>query len=193
MSIPLATYLVILVIFCDLAFVGKPDDPYISETAFSRKISTTAYLQKEVPPARTLSLLYVTNQRSFLHVYQAPFAGLYKTFQEVLLPNLNMYYHIPSVDEYSELDNKSYYHVFNPVHDYFTTAQPSAAAKRYRDNILNLLNVRYLISTFPLSDTQFKLIKDGVIKIYENMTCLPRAFLLKNCCWPKMNMRCWAR
>jgi uncharacterized membrane protein YfhO len=90
-----------------------------------------------------------------------------------------MYYHIPSVDEYSELDNKSYYHVFNPVHDYFTTAQPSAAAKRYRDNILNLLNVRYLISTFPLSDTQFKLIKDGVIKIYENMTCLPRAFFVE--------------
>ncbi len=176
LRISLSKQLVFIVILCDLAFIAKPDEPYVPESLFSRKISTINYFQKEVPPARTFSLYYVTNNRSFLHVYFVPFIMLYKTFQEVLLPNINMYYHIPTVDEYKELNLKTYHNVFSPVLGYFKAEKLSAAEKLYRDKILSLLNVKYIISTLPVKESNYKLIHDGPVKIYENPDCLPRAF-----------------
>jgi hypothetical protein len=176
LSTSLGRYLVIAVIFCDLAFIAKTDSLYVPEKVFNRKISTTNYLKQEMPPARIFSLYYLTSNRSFLHVYQVPFIVMYKTFQEVLIPNINVYYHIPTVDEYKDMALLAYFQLFSPVHGYFRQEKLSSSEKRYRSNILNLLNVKYLISTLPLQESDFRLIHEGPVKIYENPTCMPRAF-----------------
>jgi uncharacterized membrane protein YfhO len=46
--------------------------------------------------------------------------------------------------------------------------------------MLNLLNVKYLISSYRLDDDSFKLIRGGPVKIYENRNQLPRAFFVSN-------------
>ncbi len=45
---------------------------------------------------------------------------------------------------------------------------------------LNMLNVRYLITMFPISDESFQLVKQANALIYENMNALPRAFFVDN-------------
>jgi hypothetical protein len=89
-----------------------------------------------------------------------------------------MYVHIPAVDEYTDLLNSAYYKVFSPVQKSFEPGVQSSEARAYRNKILNLLNVKYLISPFSLPDLNLKILYDGPIKIYENTTCLPRAFFV---------------
>lgn len=168
------------IILADLAFIGRPQDPLIPASLISRRPATVKFFKPQEPSARIFSLFYVTNQQSFLHLYSIPFYRLYQTFQEQQRPNLNMYVHTPSVDEYTDLLNRDYYGVFNSVRESFASRELLSAEDRaYRNNILNLLNVRYLISPFPLKDTHLKMLYDGPIKIYENTTCLPRAFFVK--------------
>ncbi|MFH1825347.1 MAG: YfhO family protein [Candidatus Firestonebacteria bacterium] len=47
-------------------------------------------------------------------------------------------------------------------------------------NVLNLLNVKYLLSNQEINHPNFKLIFDKNVKIYENLLCWPRAYLVNN-------------
>ena len=178
-SVPLAMTLSCFIILGDLAFIGKPQDPIIAAPLIARRASTLQFFRQEEPAPRIFSLFYVTNQRSFLHLYNVPFAALYQSLQEQQRPNLNMYVHIPAVDEYTDLLNSAYYAVFSPVQQSFEPGVQSSEARAYRNKILNLLNVKYLISPFSLPDLNLKILYDGPIKIYENTTCLPRAFFVE--------------
>jgi hypothetical protein len=178
-SVTLAMTLSCFIILGDLVFIGKPQDPVIAAPLISRRASTLNFIKHEEPAPRIFSLFYVTNQRSFLHLYNVPFAALYQSFQEQQRPNLNMYAHIPAVDEYTDLLNSAYYAVFSPVQQSFEPGVLSPEARAYRNKILNLLNVKYLISPFSLPDRNLKILYDGPIKIYENTTCLPRAFFVE--------------
>lgn len=44
--------------------------------------------------------------------------------------------------------------------------------------LLNLLNVKYVVTTRPLPNPGFDLVYDKEVKIYENLNVLPRAFML---------------
>jgi hypothetical protein len=177
-SASLAMTLCFCIILGDLVIIGKPQDPLIAESLIARRASALDFFKQEEPAPRIFSLFYVTNQKSFLHLYHVSFAALYRSFQEQQRPNLNMYAHIPAVDEYTDLLNRSYYGVFNPVQQSFEAGVLSSEARAYRNNILNLLNVKYLISPVSLPERNLKILRDGPIKIYENTTCLPRAFFV---------------
>ncbi|MCX5895414.1 MAG: hypothetical protein NTZ51_06255, partial [Proteobacteria bacterium] len=173
---PLSRYILFGIMFVDLAIIGKPREPYVPESLMTRGSPTSELLKSDTSLCRTFSLSYVANQRSFLHLFNVNFERLYQAFQEELLPNLNMYYHISSVDEYTEILNKKFYHIFYPVQTSFESEKLSPEARTYRDKILNLLNVKYIISPFAIKESDFRLIREGPIKIYENTGCLPRAF-----------------
>lgn len=177
---PISRYILFGILFADLAIIGKPGDPYVPESLMTRSNPTTELLNKNTSPYRTFSLAYIAHHQSFLHLFNANFETLYRAFQEELLPNLNMYYHISAVDEYTEILNKKFYQILNPVRTSFEAKKPSPAERMYRDKILNLLNVKYIISMFDLTETGFRLIRGGSIKIYENPGCLPRAFFAEN-------------
>ena len=178
-STALAMTLSCFIILGDLALIGKPQDPIIAAPLIARRAAALRFFKREEPAPRIFSLFYVTNQRSFLHLYNVPFAALYQSFQEQQRPNLNMYVHVPTVDEYTDLLNRAYYEVFSPVQQSFESGALSPEARAYRNKILNLLNVKYLISPFSLPDPNLKILYDGPIKIYENTTCLPRAFFVE--------------
>jgi hypothetical protein len=44
--------------------------------------------------------------------------------------------------------------------------------------LLDLMNVKYLLSSFPIKHSKFAPIQNGVMRIYENRLCLPRAFIV---------------
>jgi hypothetical protein len=177
---PISRYILFGIMFADLAIIGKPGDPYVPESLMTRSNPTTDLLKNHTEPYRTFSHAYITHQNSFMHLFNADFQKLYQAFQEELLPNLNMYYHISAVDEYTELLNTKFYQLFNPVQTSFAAEKLSPAERMYRDKILNLLNVKYIISTLDLKASGFRLIREGPIKIYENPGCMPRAFFAAN-------------
>jgi len=176
---PLSRYILFGIMFVDLAIIGNPREPYVPESLITHSNPTVEFLKNEASLYRTFSLSYVTSQSSFLHLFNVNFERLYQVFQEELRPNLNMYYHIASVDEYTEILNKKFYHIFYPVQTSFESEKLSPEARTYRDKILNLLNVKYIISPFAIKESDFRLIREGPMKIYENPGCMPRAFFVE--------------
>lgn len=172
-------FLVIAITFADLTFIGKTKEPYLDEAVFTRKNRVVDFLQKDTSMFRTYSLVYIANKRSFLHLPNIAFEKVYRGLQEGLLPNLNMYYHLPSIDEYAAILNKAYYQIFSPVEIFFTKDKPSLEEQNYCDKMLDLLNVKYIVSPKALTDKRFPLLLDGPMKIYENPGVLPRAFFIK--------------
>ena len=169
-------YIIILVILLDLIYVCKPEEPYIPEAAFAEKNPTVNFLQQDSSRFRIFTLSYITHQQSFMHSYLAPFSIVYNFFQEELTPNLNVYYHISSSDEYADMPNNAYFQLLKTVQDFFEKKGTSRNDDQVPINILNLLNVKYVVSTGSLDNTHFRLVLDGKIKVYENRGCLPRAF-----------------
>ena len=169
-------YIIILVILLDLIYVCKPEEPYIPEAAFTEKNPTVNFLQQDSSRFRIFTLSYITHQQSFMHSYLAPFSIVYNFFQEELTPNLNVYYHIPSSDEYADMPNNAYFQLLKTVQDFFEKKGTSRNDDQVPINILNLLNVKYIMSTGSLDNPHFRLVLDGKIKVYENRGCLPRAF-----------------
>jgi hypothetical protein len=172
----ISKYVVILVILLDLFLVSAPKEPYIAEAAFTAENHTVSFLKQDSSRFRIFSLSYTTHQQSFMHSYLAPFSILYKFFQEELTPNLNVYYHIPASDEYTDMPNNAYFQLLMPVQDFFEKKGPSRNNAQVPINILNLLNIKYVVSTRPLDTPCFKLVLDREVKVYENQGCLPRAF-----------------
>ncbi len=44
--------------------------------------------------------------------------------------------------------------------------------------VFNMLNMEYLVSAVSIENDAYKLIYDGTVKVYKNLRCLPRAFLV---------------
>ena len=170
---PLAA-LIFFVVLLDLK-LAKPDDPLIRETAISEHNATAALLHTDQSLYRVYSLthFYVKN---FAHVYNVSFDRSYSFLRGGLRANLNMYQHIASVEEYSEMLNKSFYDLFSPVESYFSENGANAQLRTYCSMLFDLLNVKYIISPFPIADFSFRLIADKPAYIYENPTVMPRAF-----------------
>lgn len=172
----ISKYSIILVILLDLLYVCAPKEPYIPEAAFTEKNPTVNFLQQDSSRFRIFTLSYITHQQSFMYTYLAPFSIVYKFIQEELTPNLNVYYHISSSDEYTDMPSNAYFHLLKTVQDFFEKKGESRNDAQVPINILCLLNVKYIVSTEFLYNPRFKLVQDGTIKVYENQGCLPRAF-----------------
>ena len=168
--------IMISVLFLDLVFIGKPREPYLPEATLTQKNATVNFLNQDTSQYRIFSLSNITHQKSFMHSYLSPFAPLYAFFQEELPPNLNIYHRIPSADEYADMPQRAYFQLLSPVPNCFEKKGASRTDARVPINILNLLNVKYIISAASLDNPHFKLVQEGRVKIYENPGCLPRAF-----------------
>lgn len=173
-----ALLLFLILLFLDLLCIGKPQDPYIPQTLLAQKSSTEHFLKEDPSLYRIYSLAQYQTKRSFLHVYYLPFERVYRIIRESLQANTNIYSHTYSAEEYSDLLITAFYDIFLPVEHCFKENRFDPEDIRYCSAIFSLLNVKYLLSPFPLNMFPFRLVNDGPIKIYENPMVLPRAFLV---------------
>ncbi len=170
---PLVAVIFLLVVY-DLK-EAKPVDPLIRETAISERNETAALLQKDPSLYRIYSLARF-HIKGFGHLYDVPFARVYKVLRDSLRANLNMYEHIASAEEYSECLNRSFYDLVSPLESYFSEDGSDLKLRAYCSMLFNLLNVKYIISPLPLKGFGFKLIASQPAYVYENETVMPRAF-----------------
>jgi len=54
------------------------------------------------------------------------------------------------------------------------------ALAELHDRVLDLLNVKYILSPYPFSDSSYQLVQRGQLNVMENPNALPRAFLVKD-------------
>lgn len=99
--------------------------------------------------------------------------------------NYNLLAGIASVGVYSSLAMGRHVELLGPLrgglNDGTGWIPTSEEVLSSRLEILNLLNVRYILASRYLTDPRLRLVQDGVTKVYENPAALPRAFLVSNC------------
>jgi uncharacterized membrane protein YfhO len=174
-SIGSAKVLVIIIVLADLMFLAKPKDPLIASSLYTKPNEVVTTLRADPSHFRIFSLSYITFG-GFMHIPGTPFSRVFTTLKSFMMPNLSMLFHIETVDEYAALLVTRYYTLFNPVKEFFRLGEKEPSQDRYCKTLLNLLNVKYLISSFTMTDKDFKLVRGGKVKLYENRGVLPRAY-----------------
>jgi len=167
----------IIIVLIDLIFLGKPKDNTIESSLYTTPNETVKLLKSDSSHFRIFSLSYVTFG-GFMNIPKTPFAEVFRTLQNFMTPNLSIFFHIDTINEYAAILVKRYYLLFSPLKEFFRLDKMESWQMNYCKEILNLLNVKYLISSFNLRDKDFKLIHGGKVKIYENLQVLPRAYLV---------------
>lgn len=155
--------------------LARPEDPLMSQAAIERHSATASLLHRDRSLFRIYSLarFYMPG---FAHLYTAPFDRTYRFLRETLRANLNMYEHLASAEEYSEMLNKPFYDLWLPVEAYFSENGGDTQLWAYCRMLLSLMNVKYVISPAARPDLGFRLLADRPVYVYENGQVLPRAF-----------------
>jgi uncharacterized membrane protein YfhO len=156
-------------------FVGKPADPMVESTLYTKPNETVRILKADPSHFRIFSLSYVSFG-GFMHIPNTPFSRTFETLQSFLTPNLSLIFKIDTVDEYAAILMRRYYDIFAPVREFFRLEKKEPQQIEYCKEILSILNVKYLISSFKLEDKDFKLVRDGKVKLYQNLRALPRTY-----------------
>ena len=95
------------------------------------------------------------------------------------LPNYNMSFRISDVGAYSPLVMNDYYKFMKnlgDVDDSLGRIEPSLSSLSESFNLLNLLNVKYIIACEEIQDNRVELAySDEKVKVYKNSELLPRA------------------
>jgi hypothetical protein len=144
----------------------------IKEYSYS-ELNFLKILSKEVPPGdyffgltdTPLVYGYKPEYIKFLKNYDK---GIYRVtsnhYEGYILPNLNLNYNISFPGVY-----------YGPL--------PLKKAVEYaslmRLNLLNLSNVKYIVSDKLYNVPELEIIYNKEVKIYKNKTCLPRAFIVR--------------
>jgi hypothetical protein len=173
-----AKVILIVIILADLIFLGKPKDNTIESSLYTRPNEVVKILKSDPAQYRIFSLSYITFGGAFMNIPNTPFAETFKTLQSFMMPNLSAIFRIDSINEYAAILVKRYYMLFSPVKEFFRLEEKESWQRNYCKEILNLLNVKYVISSFSIEDKDFKLIQGGPVKLYENLGVLPRVYLV---------------
>ena len=168
--------LITAVVYLDLAVIGKPHDPLVEEATIGQKNTVLDFLQTDESLYRIYSLSRIATKKSYMHLHQIPFEKAYRVINASLPANINMYHHLYSIDEYSALLRNDFYDIFTPLESAFSRGRPSLSEAGYCKKMFDLLNVKYIISPFPLQHPGLRQVRSGPIHIYANQTALPRAF-----------------
>lgn len=102
--------------------------------------------------------------------------------EDVLKPVTGMLYGLQDVRGYDTVIPRQYVEYWGlieppqglPYSMIHKLVRPSSLSSRY----LDLLNVKYVLTTATLAEPGLRLVYDGEVRIYERVTALPRAFLV---------------
>jgi len=108
---------------------------------------------------------------------------------DLLIPNIGLYYGLSDVQGYDPIQLKTYKHYINvlnagekfryPNNDvyHFAIINPSDSS------LINLLNVKYILSKEPIKGENYKpIFENAGVTIYLNRAYLPRAFIVPKYC-----------
>jgi hypothetical protein len=179
-----------LVLFVDLFYWQRMRMPIDDLAGWRREIPVQAVIGERGAGERIYCLfgpefwhLAYQDSRGFLGGFEH-----YRLAGELPYGNLSVLYGLSSADGYTNmLDGRtaSFWMWYNTpmLSQIFQPPKYDRKSQRVTEefaSLLNLANVRYLVTPVPVKNENFVIRKDGQVKVYENKTALPRAYLAYN-------------
>jgi hypothetical protein len=159
--------IIVMIIIMDLFFAGIDINPTFDKSLYT-KLPETASI--------------ITQDKDYFRIYMEPKTEKYyriirgdtlkealKNVQHALVPNSTLFYGIFDVWGYESLNLKDYAEVINLLNTYGKL------------QLINMLNIKYIISRYQLQNPKLPMIYDKGIYIYINPNYLPRAFWVPEC------------
>jgi len=164
-SIGVFNFGIIGVIIVDLFLFGAKINPLISQKIYTYKSDSLKFILQDRDNYRIL--LEPKTERYFHIIRGATLEEAIIGVEKSLVHNYGLFYKIFDAQGYESITLNDYEHLLKIIQE------------EGRWDLLNLLNIKYVLSKFELKMRQLKLVyEDEWIKIYWNTTCLPRAFLV---------------
>lgn len=161
-KIPLWQLFALGVLVADLFIIGTPFYPRADPR-----------LAEFVPPA--VKFLQQDQSLYRLTSYDAPNEKMFN-------PNVGMFYRLSDIRGYDSIIPKQYAELLGALAPQgellYNRIAPFYDPAPFDSPILDLLNVKYVLTTRPLPNAGYTLVYDDEIKIYRNEHVLPRAFLV---------------
>ncbi|MEW6096293.1 MAG: YfhO family protein [bacterium] len=159
---------IVCFILIDLFIAGADLNPMVKESFYQQESRLAKLIEKEDEYCR---ILLSPKSSRFFYYHSGPIeTNLLLEAHEAMLSNLGLLHE-------NVFDADGYECIF--LKDYYTLMRIIATGKLTQvTQLLNLLNIKYIISREKLGGSELKLIEDKKVKIYKNPTCFSRAFLV---------------
>jgi len=97
-----------------------------------------------------------------------------------LPPNSHMMYGLSEIRGYSALETERYHRFLAATGDYPQPVQHFRTLyfSNFESRLIDLLNVKYVMSERELHHQKLRLVWEGTSRVYENLSVMPRAFLV---------------
>jgi uncharacterized membrane protein YfhO len=90
----------------------------------------------------------------------------WSNFKDMLYPNTGSAYGLSYINGYETIKQR-------PINELLDNIKSPSS------QILDIMNMKYMLSRWDITDNKYKLVKDGYVKIFENTACLPRLYFVK--------------
>ena len=161
-NLPIWQLLAVIVLVCDLFIIGTQFYPRANPRIADFVPPAVKFLQQDQ------SLYRITS-------YDNP-------DDKVFNPNVGMFYHLSDIRGYDSIIPKQYAELMGLLAPQgellYNRIAPFYNPDPLDSPIINLLNVKYVLTTRPLPNAGYTLVYDAEIKIYRNERVLPRAFMV---------------
>lgn len=134
--------------------------------------------QKFLYPSSSITS-FLQNQKGIFRVMP--------TDSKILPPNFSIMYKIQTLDGYDPLYLRRYGDLMAAIGRSAPNIDTPFGFNRiitpqdYKSNLINFLNVKYVLSLENISDVKFKKVfTDGYVNVYENLQVMPRTFFAIN-------------
>jgi hypothetical protein len=164
-SIDIFNFGTIGIIIIDLFLFGVRINPFIYQQIYTYKSDSLKFILQDRDCYR---ILLEPKTDKYFHIIRGDtLEEALIGVQKSLVHNYGLFYKVFDAQGYESLVLNDYNQLLKII------------KKEGKWNLLNLLNIKYIISKFELNMKQLKLVyEDEAIKIYRNTTCLPRAFFV---------------
>ena len=158
----------ILLVWFDLTGSANLDiNPALPRTVLHRTTPNIDYLQKDKDLFRIFTSPQANKENDVIRGSDYEQAML--ASKDQLANNRLIEYGVYDSRGYFSIHNRDYIKVMSLID---TAPQPSST------NLLNMLNVKYVLTLKPLTDPRCRLVNRGYnTYLYQNLDCLPRAYL----------------
>lgn len=158
-------FCLIAILFCDLFVFGNRINPLLPQSLYTNKPGTLKFIQQDTSCYRIM--LDSQTERFYRIIRGCTLEDALLNVQRGLVPNFGVFHGLFDAGGYESL----------MLNDYTRFLKETEKSPQ----LLNLINVKYIISVKPLKREGLKLLfNQHGNRIYANLHFLPRAFLVPN-------------
>ncbi len=153
--------ILVILVFTELFLFNLRANRLIDKSYYETTTPSVGFLQKDNSLFRIMLTPKTVAEPPY---YDADYYKRWLNFKDMLYPNTASAYRLSYADGYETMMQSSALVLFSNIKD------PSS-------KILDIMNLKYMFSKRELGEHNMKLVKDGYVKIYENIHCLPRFYM----------------